>query len=225
MRNGGSKYLTDYVNVEVLIGSNQVICYTLDGSKPVYKDGTCGKNTIMEWPFANMVNIFVGNKRSITLKMMAVNLQTGLCSDIVTEKYTFDPKVQSITLENKTGKKTLNPGESIALTPQFYPNIAKDKAIEWLVADEETDISVSKKGVVKVNRNAEAGEYIIIARMKNNNAVSAEYQIYVEKPSKLIDSITREKPLLPELQRMVLRKKLQYRLRCYPISILMVPQM
>lgn len=193
MRNGGGKYLTDYVNVEVLIGSNQVICYTLDGSNPVYKDGTCGKNTIMEWPFANMVNIFVGNKRNITLKMMAVNLQTGLCSDIVTEKYTFDPKVQSITLENKSGKKTLNPGESIALTPQFYPNISKDKAIEWLVADEEKDISVSKKGVVKVNKNAEAGEYIIIARMKNNNAVSAEYQIYVEKPSKLIDSITSEK--------------------------------
>lgn len=93
--------------------------------------------------------------------------------------------------ENPNAPYIMRNGGSKYLTD--YANIAKDKAIEWLVADEETDISVSKKGVVKVNKNAEAGEYIIIARMKNNNAVSAESQICVEKPSKLIDSITSEK--------------------------------
>ncbi|MBE5880397.1 MAG: hypothetical protein E7288_10570 [Lachnospiraceae bacterium] len=193
MRNAGSKYLTDHVNVEVFIGSNQVICYTLDGSKPVYKDGTCGKNTIMEWPFGNLAYIYVGHKRNVALKMMAVNMETGLCSDIVTEKYVFEPKVKTITLVNKSGKVTLSPGESVSLTPQFYPDIAKDKAVEWLVADEETDITVNSKGVVKVKKNAEPGEYYIIARMKNNKEVSTSYRLYVEKPSKMITSITSEK--------------------------------
>lgn len=52
----------NYADVEVFVGSDRVLCYTTDGSKPVYKAGKCGKNTMMEWPYYNMVNIRVAPK-------------------------------------------------------------------------------------------------------------------------------------------------------------------
>lgn len=44
-----------------------------------------------------------------------------------------------------------------------------------------------------MKKNAEAGEYTVIARMKNNNAISTHYSFYVEKPSRLITSVTASK--------------------------------
>ncbi len=192
--NPGGTYSSRMVYVEIAKQKNMQLCYTLDGSNPVYKNGDVNAKTYINSQYGEEnVEIFVGDKDKITLKLMAVNTQTGLCSKVVTQKYVLKPEVTSIKIKNLSGKDRLTPGESTTLSVDCFPANAYNKAVKWVVADEETDITVNSKGVVKVKKNAKPGEYYVVAMTKSGPQVGASYRILVEQPTKNISAITSDK--------------------------------
>lgn len=191
--NAGGTYTSEWVSVEVAKQDGMYLCYTLDGSNPVYKDWKTGPKTHMIHMYESRnVELQVGDKAKMTLKLMAVNPYTGKCSDIVTQKYVFQPSVRRIGIVNKSGKDILNPGESTTLSINYFPSFASAKSVEWSMQFDETGVTVNSKGVVKVKKNAESGYYFVRAVLKSNRSVETTYMITVEKPAKKITAITSE---------------------------------
>jgi len=188
--NKAGKYVAEYVEVAFEPQNNVIICYTIDGKTPQFKNGAPVGTTRVAEPKA-----FVGGKKSVTLKAIAVNPKTCLCSKVMTAKYTFEPLPSYISFSNWSSQAVLMQGESLTIKATVSPSYAANKKLKWVVESNEgaSGVTVSSKGVVKVAKNATPGFYYVIAVSEANPEVDAEFTIKVEATKKNIVSIKSEK--------------------------------
>ena len=185
IENGAGKYTDEFIDVSFAQKKDIIVCYTTDGKTPKFAAGEPVGTTRIASPHA-----IVGGKKNITLKAIAVNPYTGLCSKVVTAKYTFSPAPKKIVFSDSSVQAVLVQGDSLTLKATVEPSYASNTKINWRIsAVPKSGVTISSKGVVKVSKNAEPGMYGVTATSAANENVYAVFMIMVKKIEKNIVSI------------------------------------
>lgn len=143
------------------------IYYTLNGKMPnLNDDASIEKSGTMLLETNTRANKISGNiiiekdgKKKKTLKVVAVNKTTGEMSDVKTVVYEFNAYPNEITIDSVNGTDTVLAGKTIKLVTDILPIKSIVRNAKW--SSDNENISVSKTGVVKVNRNTAPGKYKI----------------------------------------------------------------
>ncbi len=189
--NKAGKYEAASVDVAFKEQKNVIICYTTDGKKPQYKNGAPVGTTRIAEPTA-----YVGGKKSVTLKAIAVNPKTGLCSKVMTAKYTLAPLPVAVVPDGYTYSAVISQGGSYTIKAKVYPDYAANKKVVWSIAsapEGATGVTVSSKGVVKAAKNATPGFYRVKVEAAAKETVYSYFTVKVEAPKKNVVSITSDK--------------------------------
>ncbi|MBE5878687.1 MAG: hypothetical protein E7288_01770 [Lachnospiraceae bacterium] len=185
------KYESETLSIEFEEQKNVILCYTMNGKTPQFKNGTTLGSTY--YTTGNVISI--GNQKNVTLKVMAVNPSTGLCSKVLTAKYTFAPVPRSVYPTNSMYAGIISQGGSYTIKATVYPNYAANKKLVYSIAGPEgaTGVTVSNKGVVKATKNATPGLYDVRVAAVANEKAGFTVTIKVEAPKKNVVSITSDK--------------------------------
>ncbi len=185
------KYESETLSIEFEEQKNVMLCYTTNGKTPQFKNGITLGSTY--YTTGNVISI--GNQKNVTLKVMAVNPSTGLCSKVLTAKYTFAPVPRSVYPTNSMHAGVISQGGSYTIKATVYPNYAVNKKLVYSIAGPEgaTGVTVSNKGVVKATKNATPGLYYVRVAAVANEMAGFTVTIKVEAPKKNIVSITSDK--------------------------------
>lgn len=193
--NPAGTYLKAGINVKFEKVKHIDIIYTTDGTNPSFKNSK-PTGTSQIYDGYSIQGLYIGGKKNVTLKAMAVNMSTGQKSPVLAQKYVFKPDVKALEVVPKDGKYIVNPGDKVNLTAKVYPEHAVYQKVKWFVDDAVTGITV-KNGVVSIPKSVAPGNYDIIALCDNGTTSSADdvdcfYTIKVVKADKTITSIKSE---------------------------------
>ncbi len=174
-----------------------IIYYSTDGKPVTYKNGVLSSNAVKysgAFP--------VGNKANVTVYAIAVKDSNKLVSPALSGRFTFKPKVSSITVTSTNGISTLAQGTSLTLKAACTPDYAPDKKITWSLERYDnstasvndpkvTGVSINASGKVTASKTALTGTYLVTAKMANNTGVKKTFTIKVYGASLIpITSIT-----------------------------------
>ena len=155
-----------------------IIYYSIDGKPVTYKNGVLSDNAL-QYSSTNG-GITVGNQANVTVYTIALKRSNRLASPAVSGKYTFKPKVSSITVTSTNGISTLAQGTSLTLKAACTPDYAPDKKVTWSLerysnktaSDNDpkvTGVSINASGKVTASKTALVGTYLVTAKMANSN--------------------------------------------------------
>ena len=187
--NPAGTYEASTVNVYFEEQKNVDVYYTTDGKTPQFKNGAPVGTTQIASPYA-----VITGKKSVTLKAIAVNPKTGLCSKVMTAKYTLAPLPDKIVLDGYVQSAILAQGGSYTIKASVFPSYVPNNKLVYSVRALEgaTGVTVSSKGVVKAAKNATPGNYRIKVASAADERIYAYFAIKIEAPKKNIVSITSE---------------------------------
>lgn len=166
-----------------------IIYYSTDGKPVTYKNGVRSDNAIKyEREFT------IGNQANVTVYAIAMKRSNRLVSPVVCGRFTFKPKVSSITVTSTNGVNTLAQGTSLNLKATCAPDYAPDKKVTWSLerysnntaSDNDpkvTGVSINASGKVTASKTALIGTYLVTAKMANNNSVKKTFTIKVNAVS------------------------------------------
>lgn len=169
-----------------------IIYYSTDGKPVTYKNGVLSDNAL-EYSDTNG-GIAIGNKANVTVYAIAMKRSNRLVSPVVCGRFTFKPKVSSITVTSTNGISTLAQGTSLTLKATCAPDYAPDKKITWSLerysnntaSDNDpkvTGVSINASGKVTASKTALTGTYLVTAKMANNTSVKKSFTIKVNAVS------------------------------------------
>lgn len=153
-------FTEEWVNIPVECSSSGVtLYYSIDGKKPVYKNGTVTNGQ----PISDG-SAYVGGAKQVTLNVIAVNHVTGKASKVASQKYTFEPAPREVTITAADSVNRVAKGKSLTLSAAVEPSYAKfgNGKVEWSVVG-RSDVTVSN-GKVTVKSTAATGDCIIQAK-------------------------------------------------------------
>lgn len=165
-----------------------IIYYSTDGKPVTYKNGVLSDNAL-EYSDTNG-GIAIGNKANVTVYAIAMKRSNRLVSPVVCGRFTFKPKVSSITVTSTNGISTLAQGTSLTLKATCAPDYAPDKKVTWSLerysnntaSDNDpkvTGVSINASGKVTASKTALIGTYLVTAKMANNTSVKKTFTIKV----------------------------------------------
>lgn len=141
------------INVELKSGLGTKIYYNTDGKSISSKNGEILNAVLYEDPIT--LNPDKGGKQ--TIKAVAVDNDTMLCSKVASFTYTFKPKVSSITIDTKTHDFIVVKGKSLQLTASVSPSCAANKKVTWSIDGEiPKGIAISTAGKLTVAKTSTA---------------------------------------------------------------------
>ncbi len=167
-------------------GKDDVIwIFSRDGKTPGYRNG-------------KMINAYKGDyegyikasdKRHVVVKLMAVNVKTGLCSPVVSATYTLIPTPTKVEISSQYDNRAVTKGRTLSLKAKVYPDYSSSTKVAWSVSPQNKGVTV-KNGVVRTTSWATPGEYIITAQAvgkdgKTYNGVKEEFKIEVTEAQKI----------------------------------------
>lgn len=169
-----------------------IIYYSTDGKPVTYKNGVLSDNAL-EYTDTNG-GIAIGNKANVTVYAIAMKRSNRLVSPVVCGRFTFKPKVSSLTVTSTNGISTLAQGTSLTLKATCAPDYAPDKKITWSLErynnntasvndPKVTGVSINASGKVTASKTALAGTYLVTAKMANNTGVKKTFTIKVSEVS------------------------------------------
>lgn len=156
------------------------IYYSTDGTNVSYKDGKLSDGA-NKYEAANGINITGASK--VVVKAIAVNNVNKLASGAATYTYTLKPKVKYIRVRSKNGAQTVVKGGSIQMEAVTEPDYAANKKVEWSVSDKGSSpagITISKSGLVKVDKNASAKECTVTATAVDGGKASGSFTVTIK---------------------------------------------
>lgn len=165
-----------------------IIYYSTDGKPVTYKNGVLSDNAL-EYSDTNG-GIAIGNKANVTVYAIAMKRSNRLVSPVVCGRFTFKPKVSSLTVTSLNGISTLAQGTSLTLKATCAPDYAPDKKVTWSLerysnntaSDNDpkvTGVSINASGKVTASKTALTGTYLVTAKMANNTGVKKTFTIKV----------------------------------------------
>ena len=155
-----------------------IIYYSTDGKPVTYKNGVLSDNAL-EYSDTNG-GIAIGNKANVTVYAIAMKRSNRLVSPVVCGRFTFKPKVSSLTVTSTNGISTLAQGTSLTLKATCAPDYAPDKKVTWSLerysnntaSDNDpkvTGVSINASGKITASKTAAIGNYRVTAKMANSN--------------------------------------------------------
>lgn len=168
-----------------------IIYYSTDGKPVTYKNGVLSDNAL---EYKSTTGIPVGNQANVTVYAIAMKRSNRLVSPVVCGRFTFKPKVSSITVTSTNGISTLAQGTSLTLKAACTPDYAPDKKITWSLErynsntasandPKVTGVSINASGKVTASKTALPGTYLVTAKMANNNSIKRTFTIKVNAVS------------------------------------------
>ena len=168
-----------------------IIYYSTDGKPVTYKNGVLSDNAL---EYKSTTGIPVGNQASVTVYAIALKRSNRLASPALSGRFTFKPKVSSITVTSTNGISTLAQGTSLTLKAACTPDYAPDKKITWSLErynnntasvndPKVTGVSINASGKVTASKTALTGTYLVTAKMANNTNVKKTFTIKVSAVS------------------------------------------
>lgn len=169
-----------------------IIYYSTDGKPVTYKNGVLSGNAL-QYSDTNG-GIAIGNKANVTVYAIAMKRSNRLVSPVVCGRFTFKPKVSSLTVTSTNGISTLAQGTSLTLKATCAPDYAPDKKVTWSLewysnntaSDNDpkvTGVSINASGKVTASKTALPGTYLVTAKMANNNSIKRTFTIKVNAVS------------------------------------------
>lgn len=161
------------ISIAAGAGAATDIYYTVDGKNPTFKNGLQGATTqLYTVPFS------ISDKKSGTIKAIAVNSQTGVSSAVAQVKFTLKPYVKTIEI---SGPTQVAKGKSIQLSAEVGPDYAANKSLKWEIdpadaASAGSGVSISQKGKVTATANAGAGKYTVTVTAQDGASTPAKMQ-------------------------------------------------
>ncbi|MDE7183403.1 MAG: S8 family serine peptidase, partial [Lachnospiraceae bacterium] len=169
-------YTEEWVDIPVTCSSyGASIYYSINGKKPVFKNGTVTNGQLLEDGKAR-----VGGAKQVTLNVIAVNRMSGKASKVVSQKYKFEPAPSSITITAADSVNQIAKGKNLTLSAVVEPSYAKYSGVEWSVS-KGSGVTVNNKGKVTVSSSA-SGECVIQAKAGDK---TAEYSFNVIDTTKI----------------------------------------
>ncbi len=151
------------------------VYYSVNGKKPVVEGGTVLYADLYTEPF-------IVSEGVITIKAIAIDIETRQVSKVLTATYNLKPKITEISLSAQ-GSTVIKPGSSVTIKADITPAYAANRKLVWSVSPGNEGVTV-KKGVVKASSSATEGEYIVRAASSDGTDVKAYFTIYVKKAQK-----------------------------------------
>lgn len=147
-------------------GAATDIYYTEDGKSPTFKNGLPGATTkIYTAPFS------ISDKKSGTIKAIAVNRQTGVSSAVAQQKFTLKPYVKTIEI---SGLTQVAKGKSIQLSAEVLPDYAANKSLKWEITPADGGVSITQKGKVTATANAKVDTYTVTVTAQDGATTPAQ---------------------------------------------------
>lgn len=176
-----------------------IIYYSTDGKPVTYKNGVLSDNAL-EYSDTNG-GIAIGNKANVTVYAIAMKRSNRLVSPVVCGRFTFKPKVSSLTVTSLNGISTLAQGTSLTLKATCAPDYAPDKKVTWSLerysnntaSDNDpkvTGVSINASGRITASKTAAIGNYRVIAKMANSNVNTTFTFTVCAAPKNPVTSIT-----------------------------------
>lgn len=161
------------------------IYYTIDGSRPVYKDGEINGGTRIIYGSASdneYIDITEVKTDYLTVNAIAVS-PSGVVSKPVTYRIPLTEYVDSISID---GPEKVMPGKTANMTATVIPSNSKTKKVKWHVslndnegAAKSAGITIDSSGVLKATSSATPGQYKVWAETVVGGKLSAKHDIYV----------------------------------------------
>ena len=176
-----------------------IIYYSTDGKPVTYKNGVLSDNAL-EYSDING-GIAIGNKANVTVYAIAMKRSNRLVSPVVCGRFTFKPKVSSLTVTSTNGISTLAQGTSLTLKATCAPDYAPDKKVIWSLerysnntaSDNDpkvTGVSINASGKITASKTAAIGNYRVTAKMANSNVYTTFTFTVCAAPKNPVTSIT-----------------------------------
>ena len=176
-----------------------IIYYSTDGKPVTYKNGVLSDNAL-EYSDTNG-GIAIGNKANVTVYAIAMKRSNRLVSPVVCGRFTFKPKVSSLTVTSTNGISTLAQGTSLTLKATCAPDYAPDKKVTWSLerysnntaSDNDpkvTGVSINASGKITASKTAAIGNYRVTAKMANSNVYTTFTFTVCAAPKNPVTSIT-----------------------------------
>ncbi len=163
-----------YEEESITVGFYQIpgteIYYSVNGKKPVVEGGQILYAEKYTEPFTV-------SDSTVTVKAIAIDLETREVSKVLTATYILKPKVTGISLSAQ-GSDVLSPGQTVTLKATIEPIHAANKKLSWTISPAGEGVTV-QNGVVKVSKRASEGVYTIRATAKDGTYVKGFYKITV----------------------------------------------
>lgn len=169
------------------------IYYNVNGKTPSFKNGVVKNGELYDGN-----SVFVGEKKSVTIKAIAVNHATGKSSKVATATYYFSPNPRKVTVTS-TGQVTkLTQGSKLNLKAKVEPVYAVPSKVKWSVYPKDQGVTVSASGKVSVAKDARLTTYRIYAKATDakgnvftylDNEVFGSYQFEVIGQTKKVKSL------------------------------------
>lgn len=176
-----------------------IIYYSTDGKPVTYKNGVLSDNAL-QYSDTNG-GIAIGNKANVTVYAIAMKRSNRLVSPVVCGRFTFKPKVSSLTVTSTNGISTLAQGTSLTLKATCAPDYAPDKKVIWSLerysnntaSDNDpkvTGVSINASGKITASKTAVIGNYRVTAKMANSNVKTTFTFTVCAAPKNPVTSIT-----------------------------------
>lgn len=176
-----------------------IIYYSTDGKPVTYKNGVLSDNAL-QYSDTNG-GIAIGNKANVTVYAIAMKRSNRLVSPVVCGRFTFKPKVSSLTVTSTNGISTLAQGTSLTLKATCAPDYAPDKKVTWSLerysnntaSDNDpkvTGVSINASGKITASKTAVIGNYRVTAKMANSNVKTTFTFTVCAAPKNPVTSIT-----------------------------------
>lgn len=176
-----------------------IIYYSTDGKPVTYKNGVLSDNAL-QYSDTNG-GIAIGNKANVTVYAIAMKRSNRLVSPVVCGRFTFKPKVSSLTVTSINGISTLAQGTSLTLKATCAPDYAPDKKVTWSLerysnntaSDNDpkvTGVSINASGKITASKTAVIGNYRVTAKMANSNVKTTFTFTVCAAPQNPVTSIT-----------------------------------
>jgi subtilisin family serine protease len=179
------------VQVEIKAQSGMKICYTTDGTNPVYANGTAGGTADWENGNTKKLTIDCTKKDKGTIKAIAVN-ESGVVSAVKSQSYALKPWVTSITI---SGPARVEQGKTVQLAAAVTPAYATNKNVTWTVTTQDGRdvdsalLKIDAKGKLTVSAQAETGTYLVTAQAADEGRISQSYAVQVIQSGSTIQSL------------------------------------
>jgi len=173
-------FTQESTSVSVSTEPGTYIYYTINGANPTYKDGNITGTKLNQ----NVKTINISGTGQAVLKMIAVNLSTGVCSKMSTYTYYFKPKVTQVNVYSPSGVTKVAKGGSIQLKATVLPSNAGNSKLNWQVSGFPTGITV-KNGVVKVGKNVTVTKCTVLATATDGSGITGSFEVQIADSPKV----------------------------------------
>lgn len=169
------------------------IYYNVDGKTPSFKNGTVKNGKLYDG-----VSVLVGEKKSVTIRAIAVNHTTGKSSKVAKATYYFSPNPRTVEVTSAGQVTKLAQGSKLTLKAAVTPDYAVPCKIKWSVYPENQGVTVSSSGKVSVAKDARPTSYRIYAKATDSkgnvftymdNEVFGSYQFTVIEQTRKVKTL------------------------------------